>query len=106
MISLLLTNIISCCTCPHWTRAGHIGSVLQHILTTNQLEIPLSQVLLIDDDTRNIDIAKESGMRTAVFPVIEIPEPGSSNYAVVVDEGSRLIDSFVEAFEVACTVAL
>lgn len=86
------------------TSPGHIGSVLQHIHTSSQLQIPLSQVMLIDDDTRNIDIAKESGIRTTVFPVITIPEKGKSDYEAVVTEGNQLVEVFLDDFETSCSI--
>lgn len=85
---------------------GHIGSVLQHIFTSTQLQIPLSQVMLIDDDTRNIDIANDSGIRTTVFPVITIPEVGSGNYQEMQTESNKLVEKFLDDFEVSCSSPL
>jgi hypothetical protein len=58
--------------------------------------------MLIDDDVRNIDIAKASGMKTTVFPVITIPEVGN-NYAAVVEEGIQKVANFLDEFEASCS---
>lgn len=76
--------------------------MLQHIFDSTRLQIPLSQVMLIDDDTRNIDIAKEAGIKTTVFPIITIPEVGS-NYQETISEGVKQVEIFLNDFETSCS---
>ena len=81
-------------------RSGHIGSVLQHISSTTNTQIPLSKVMLIDDDVRNIDIAKESGMKTTVFPAISTPDTRSA----ASDEISKeKIEQFLKNLRSSCS---
>jgi hypothetical protein len=52
----------------------HIASILQDMFFDTGEEFAPQQVMLIDDDTRNISIAKTFHHRTVVFP--DMPLPG------------------------------
>lgn len=77
--------------------------MLEHILATTQTTIPLGQVMLIDDDTRNIRIAHRAGIRTTVFPVIDLPEKGGAEEkAALEEEGERKVNLFLDELQRAC----
>lgn len=82
-------------------KQGHIGSVLEEIRREKGDRIPLSQVVLIDDDVRNIEVAKRSGMRTTVFPVIPLPERGGPTREECAAEGKRLTELFLDQLQEA-----
>lgn len=56
----------------------HIASIIQELYFETGEQILPEQVVLIDDDRRNIEFAKTFSHKTVVFP--PLPLPGSFSY--------------------------